>query len=53
MWDVAIIGALARPALAKKTGYPTPPENALREISIYTEIDAEAMEADFWASFPR
>ena len=48
MWDVAIIEALARPELATVTHFPTPPENALREIGIYTDIDEEAMEQDFW-----
>ena len=52
MWDVAIIEALARPDLATKLGYPTPPENALREIGIYTDIDVAAMKADFWQHYP-
>ena len=52
MWDVAIVEALARPDLATELGYPTPPENALREIGIYTEIDVPAMETDFWEHFP-
>ncbi|CAH1001828.1 hypothetical protein LEM8419_02736 [Neolewinella maritima] len=52
MWDVAIIEALARPELASKEGYPTPPENALREIGIYTEIDVPGMKTDFWSRFP-
>ena len=50
MWDVAIIEALARPELATKTNFPTPPENALRELGIYTAIDTAAMEADFWST---
>ncbi|WP_420459731.1 nucleoside hydrolase [Neolewinella sp.] len=52
MWDVAIIEALARPKLATKLGYPTPPENALREIGIYTAIDVPAMKNDFWQHYP-
>ena len=52
MWDVAIIEALARPELATKLGYPTPPENALREIGIYTDIDVPAMKSDFWQHYP-
>ncbi len=52
MWDVALIEALARPDLVTKLGYPTPPENALREIGIYTDIDVPAMKADFWQYYP-
>ena len=52
MWDVAIIEALARPDLATKLGYPTPPENALREIGIYTDIEVAAMKNDFWQYYP-
>ena len=52
MWDVALIEALARPELATRQTFRTPPENTQREIGIYTAIDTAAMQADFWARFP-
>lgn len=48
MWDVAIIEALARPHLADKETFTTPPENTKRFIEAYTSIDVEAMKKDFW-----
>lgn len=51
MWDVAIIEALARPELARKSSFTTPPENALRKIDVFTHIDTVAMRDDFWRAF--
>ena len=48
MWDVAIIEALARPDLARKLNFTTPPENGLREIDIYTDLDTVGMHRDYW-----
>ena len=48
MWDVAIIEALAHPEWAAKEEFLTPPENRQRNIKIYTDIDTEKMEADYW-----
>jgi inosine-uridine nucleoside N-ribohydrolase len=53
MWDVALIEALARPGLATEQRYPTPPENTLRQIGIYTDIDAEGMREDFWGAWAK
>ena len=51
MWDVAAIEALAKPQLCQRQKVITPHDNFNREITIYSAIDAVAMEADFWASF--
>jgi len=48
MWDVAIIEALAHPEWATKEEFLTPSENIRRNIKIYTEIDIEKMQADYW-----
>ncbi len=49
MWDLALIEALARPELAKEALFRTPPENRQREVYVYTDIDGEAMNKDWWA----
>jgi inosine-uridine nucleoside N-ribohydrolase len=49
MWDLALIQALANPALAEEGLYNTPPENQQRKIYVYTKIDIEAMKSDWWA----
>lgn len=51
MWDIAIIEALAHPHLAKKKSVMTPHDNLLREISVFTSIDAPGMIKDFWHAF--
>ena len=48
MWDIAIIEALANPELATKVSVMTPPENSQRPIEVYREIDAEAMQKEYW-----
>ncbi len=48
MWDLALIEALLRPELACEKRILPPPENAQREIFVYTEIDILAMREDFW-----
>ncbi|WP_452228131.1 nucleoside hydrolase [Lacinutrix sp. MEBiC02404] len=48
MWDVAIIEALAYPELSTIKHFTTPPENTQRTIGIHTNINAEAMTANFW-----
>ena len=48
MWDVAIIEALAHPEWATKAEFLTPSENTRRNIKIYTDIDTEKMQADYW-----
>jgi predicted dienelactone hydrolase len=53
MWDIALIEALARPELAKAVTVDTPPENRRRPISVWIEIDVNAMRDDFWQAFER
>jgi len=53
MWDVAIIEALIHPGLTTKEAFVSPPENTQRYIQVYTEIDVEAMEEDFWKSLSK
>jgi inosine-uridine nucleoside N-ribohydrolase len=53
MWDIALIEALARPELAKAVTVDTPPENRRRPISVWVEIDVNAMREDFWQTFER
>ena len=50
MWDLALIIAMARPELATEALFTTPPENAQREIHVYTSVDEEAMREDWWTS---
>ncbi len=48
MWDLALVEALARPELAQEAQFRTPPENAQRDVFVYTGIDAAAMQSDWW-----
>jgi purine nucleosidase len=48
MWDLALVEALARPELAKEALFRTPPENVQRDVHVYADIDAAAMESDWW-----
>ncbi|WP_405414585.1 nucleoside hydrolase [Maribacter sp. Asnod1-A12] len=48
MWDVAIIEALIHPEWATIETFKTPKENTQRDIEIYTKIDVNQMESDFW-----
>ena len=48
MWDVAIIEAMAHPEWTTMKTFETPPENAQRDITIYTAIEVDEMEKDFW-----
>lgn len=48
MWDVAIIEALANPALAKEELFITPDDNLQHEIHAYTWIDVEGMKKQYW-----
>jgi inosine-uridine nucleoside N-ribohydrolase len=48
MWDLALVEALARPDLAKEAQFRTPPENVQRDVLVYTDIDAPAMQSDWW-----
>ena len=48
MWDLALILALARPELATEARVTPPPENAQREIRVYTGVDRDGMLRDWW-----
>lgn len=48
MWDLALVIALFRPELATQRLVPTPPENARREVHVYTAVDEDAMRAAWW-----
>ena len=53
MWDVALLQAFLRPGQASETPVRTPPENTRRTVWMYDDIDAAAMEADFWERLGR
>ena len=48
MWDVALLQAFLKPEQATEIQVATPPENAHRIVYLYSDIDAEAMQEDFW-----
>ena len=48
MWDIAIIEALVDPEVAVKKQVLTPPENVQRIVEVYAEIDAVAMQENYW-----
>ena len=48
-WDLALVEAIAKPALARQEERRTPPENKQRTISVYTAIDHQAMLDDWWS----
>jgi len=48
MWDLALIEALLHPSLARLEYRRVPPENGMRNIYVYTDINQEAMQANFW-----
>jgi len=50
MWDLALIQAILDPSMATMEKRAAPPENGGRPIQVYTAIDNERMEADFWSS---
>ncbi len=48
MWDVALIEAFLHPRMARAALVRTPPENTPRRIRVFTRIDADEMEEDYW-----
>lgn len=48
MWDIALVEALVRPALATVEELEAPEENARRKVRVWTKIDPPGMKADFW-----
>lgn len=53
MWDLALIQAILAPSMATMEKRAAPPENGGRPIQVYTAIDNERMEADFWSSLQK
>ncbi len=49
MWDLALIEAMVHPDMAQLEKRAAPPENGGRTINVYTAIDNQKMEADFWS----
>ena len=48
MWDVALVYAITNPKWAEEKMVDTPPGTTKRKVDIYTNIDAEKMENEFW-----
>jgi inosine-uridine nucleoside N-ribohydrolase len=48
MWDLALVAAYLNPLHAHIKTTSTPPENLQRTIKVYTQINAQALEDDFW-----
>ena len=48
MWDLALVEAYLKPALAQIETVQTPPENKQRTIKAYIKIDEKALADDFW-----
>ncbi|MEM9258842.1 MAG: nucleoside hydrolase [Bacteroidota bacterium] len=53
MWDVALLQGFLKPMQAPEIHVATPPENTQRRVWLYEDIEAEAMEADYWARLKR
>lgn len=48
LWDVALVQAYLRPALAEVIRVSTPPENHPHPVKIWSVINRDGMYADFW-----
>jgi inosine-uridine nucleoside N-ribohydrolase len=48
MWDIALVQAIIHPEWAKQKVVQAPPENANRQVYLYTQVDEETMIHDFW-----
>ncbi len=48
MWDLALVEAYLHPEWATVSQIIAPPENTQRLVNVYTKIDAEAMQNEFW-----
>lgn len=48
MWDVALLHAFLDPGMAEEQPVATPPENTQRMIWMYSDIDFNAMQKDYW-----
>lgn len=50
MWDLALIQAMLNPEMATLEKVKTPPENVQRDVFMYTDLNAAAMQDDYWRS---
>ena len=50
MWDVALVHAFLHPEMAEEMAVLTPPENRQRRVWMYSDIDVEAMQKDYWTT---
>ncbi len=48
LWDVALVQAYLRPALAEVVRAPTPPENHPHTVKIWSKINHNGMYDEFW-----
>lgn len=48
MWDLALVEAYLHPEWSTVASVLTPPENNPRQVKVYVDIDAEAMQKEFW-----
>lgn len=53
MWDLALIIAYFHPEMATEKLVNTPPINKQRKVFVYTDIDTQAMEDEFWKVYKR
>ncbi len=49
LWDLGLVQAYLVPGLAPVATVPAPPENKQPTVKIFTKVDAQGMDADFWA----
>jgi inosine-uridine nucleoside N-ribohydrolase len=53
MWDLALIIAYFHPEMATEKLVNTPPINKQRKVFVYTDIDTEKMENEFWKVYKK
>ncbi|MEM9586950.1 MAG: nucleoside hydrolase, partial [Planctomycetota bacterium] len=47
-WDVALVEAMLTPQHFTEAKVTTPPENTQRQVWMYTSIDADTVQSNFW-----
>ena len=50
IWDLALIEAIIHPEMAAQIVANAPPENGLRKVHVYSQINAEHMKSDFYVT---
>ena len=48
MWDLALIQAIMNPDMVTEKQVNTPPENTKRRVFVYTWLNPDKMQKDFW-----